>query len=695
MSSTIAFDIIARDKASGKFDQFGNSVEKSGGKLKKFAAMGAAALAAGGLAAGKFALDAVGAASDVQQSFGALESVYGKNAQRVKKWAEGAAESVGLAKSEYSNLSALVGSQLQGMGVATDKSAKKSNELIKMGADLAATYGGSVREAVEAVSSTLKGETDPIERYGVSIKASDISARMAADGLDKLEGAAKKQATAQTVLAMLTEQTGKAQGAFGRESETLAGQQERLGAKFENLKATLGENLLPIMTSATSAASDFITELQTGEGTGGKVAAAFKTVADNLDTIAPVLGVVTGGFIAYAAAAKVAAIATAIQTAGTVGATGATWSLNAALRANPIGLVVTALTALGVGFVIAYKKSETFRTVVDGALTGVKKGFDALGKAGTWLWNNALQPAFKFIVNGVASILDLWSTMLAQLGKVPGFGWAKDAADAMGAAADKARGLADGIRKIPNKTVTVTVAYKYTGRKGGAGSTRGDSGGELDPGSYLGRGQMRDTIQSATAKFFDALADGIKKGGKKLDTVLDASRTRLRDKLGGIRDEMKSMGESIASALNQVDFGGSLADHLASLTGTNGALTNLMAVFDKLKSSVSKDYLSALMQSGNIGLATALANDPAAAAQASALYDANASMAQGLGEQTAQQVLGDKIEKALELEIGKLVRELKDSPSKTARELRKEIKELKLVVEGLSAGQRAYLRGAN
>jgi hypothetical protein len=113
MTSTIAFDIIARDRASDKFDKIGDSASRSSGKLKKFAAVGAAAFAAGALAAGKFALDAIGSASEVEQSFGALESVYGKNARQVKKWAEGAADAVGLAKAEYANLSALVGSQLQ------------------------------------------------------------------------------------------------------------------------------------------------------------------------------------------------------------------------------------------------------------------------------------------------------------------------------------------------------------------------------------------------------------------------------------------------------------------------------------------------------------------------------------------------------------------------------------------------------
>jgi hypothetical protein len=656
MSSTIAFDIIARDRASDKFDKVGDSAKRSGDKLKKFAKIGGAALGAGAIVAGKFAIDAVGAASDVEQAYGALETVYGSNAKQVKKWAEGAAMSVGLAKGEYANLSALVGSQLQGMGVATDDSAKKSKDLIKMGADLAATYGGTVKEAVEAVSSTLKGETDPIERYGVSIKQSDISARMAADGLEGLEGKAKKQATAQTVLTLLTEQTGKAQGAFGRESDTLAGKQERLKATFENTKAAIGEKLLPIatkmadwmLTKGVPAAQKF------GDWFQQKIMPPLRDFAED-------------------AAPKARQIMDTLK--------------NAFDDAKPFielaGTVLTNVVVPGLK-----KLTEIAGNALVGKIKAIGKALEFMGNMGKWMWNNVLQPVFKFILNGVADILDGWSTMLGAMGKVPGFGWAKKAAEDMENAGAKARAMAEGIKKIPSsKSVTITTTYVT--RNAGKEKSMG-----RDWENPLGRGKMRATIQSTTADFFEALSDGIKKGGKKLDKVLDASRTRLKDKLGGIRDEMKSMGESIASALNQVDFSGSLSEHLASLTGTNGALAGLTSVFESLKNSVSKGYLSSLMQSGNIGLATALANDPAAAAQASALYDSNAAMAQGLGDQTAQQVLGDQITAALEKEIAKMLKELKDAPGKHARELRKEIEKIKLEVKGLSAGRQAYLRGA-
>ena len=59
-------------------------------------------------------------------------------------------------------------------------------------------------------------------------------------------------------------------------------------------------------------------------------------------------------------------------TAATHAQTAAQWLLNAAMTANPIMLVVVALAALAVAFVIAWKKSETFRRIVLGAWDAIK-----------------------------------------------------------------------------------------------------------------------------------------------------------------------------------------------------------------------------------------------------------------------------------------------------------------------------------
>lgn len=69
---------------------------------------------------------------------------------------------------------------------------------------------------------------------------------------------------------------------------------------------------------------------------------------------------------AQAVGMKIAAVASKTWAA-------AQWLLNAALTANPIGLVIVAIAALVAGLIYAYKHSEAFRNIVNGAFTAVKK----------------------------------------------------------------------------------------------------------------------------------------------------------------------------------------------------------------------------------------------------------------------------------------------------------------------------------
>lgn len=272
MAATIRVDFLgdatsakrAARETSSATDKLGRDVERSSGRVGKLGtAFGGAVKAYGPLAAIagaglvlKLGSDSIKAASDVEQAFGGLDAVFGKQSSTVKQWAADAAESVGLAKSDYASLASTLGASLKNSGI--EDYADKTRDLIGLGSDLAATFGGKTADAVAAVSSLLRGETDPIERYGVSIKQADVNARLAAEGLGKLEGKAKTQAEQQIRLALLFEQTADAQGSFARESDTLAGSQERLSAKWENMQATLGEKLLPIGTQIVSWLSDTI-----------------------------------------------------------------------------------------------------------------------------------------------------------------------------------------------------------------------------------------------------------------------------------------------------------------------------------------------------------------------------------------------------------------------------------------------------
>ena len=243
MSAVLKIDVIA-DPARAQ-----RGLSKIGGAASKLGKAMAVGLAAGSAAVIAVGVEAVKSASNVEQALGASEKVFGKYSKAVVKRSEEAATALGLSKSGYLDLANVIGTQLKNAGTPMDKLGGKTDSLIQKGADLAAVFGGQTSDAVDALSSLFKGEFDPIEKYGVSIKQSDVNARLAAQGLDKLTGKAAKQAQAQAVLALLNEQTAATTGAFASESDTAAGVQQRLSAVTENLKAKLGAGLLPILVT--------------------------------------------------------------------------------------------------------------------------------------------------------------------------------------------------------------------------------------------------------------------------------------------------------------------------------------------------------------------------------------------------------------------------------------------------------------
>ncbi|GAA4698054.1 hypothetical protein [Nocardioides nanhaiensis] len=226
-----------------------------GQRFSRAGALIRSGLTIGAVGAGVLGKAIVTQASDAQQSLGATESVYGRYANTVIRQSKNAADAVGLSANEYRELANVTGAMLKSSGLPlkevttlTADLTGRAADLTGRAADLAATYGGTTREAIEAVSSLLRGEADPIEAYGVSIKQADVNARLAAKGLDELEGSARKQAEQQARIELLFRQSADAAGQFGRESDTLAGQSQRLKAELQDTAAEAGTALLPSLT---------------------------------------------------------------------------------------------------------------------------------------------------------------------------------------------------------------------------------------------------------------------------------------------------------------------------------------------------------------------------------------------------------------------------------------------------------------
>jgi hypothetical protein len=107
-----------------------------------------------------------------------------------------------------------------------------------------------------------------------------------------------------------------------------------------------------------------------------------------------------GAISAFASALGVAAILTGITEGGLLALMGT--AITAAL---PFIAIAAVIAAVAIGLVILYKKSETFRDIVNGV-------FFAVRDAAIWMWDNGIKPALNWIVDAwhstTAFIADQW-----------------------------------------------------------------------------------------------------------------------------------------------------------------------------------------------------------------------------------------------------------------------------------------------
>lgn len=155
----------------------------------------------------------------------------------------------------------------------------------------------------------------------------------------------------------------------------------------------------------------------------------------------------TAAAVASTAAMVATRVATMAVRAATLGWMAAQWLLNAALTANPIGLIIAAIALLVAGVVIAYKKSDTFRAIVDGLWASIKVAWSWVTKIVEAVAKFYLKwtPMGRLLTEGVKHfddikaaigwVVDKVNDLIGVLGNIkwpepPG--WVKDAGGAIG-----------------------------------------------------------------------------------------------------------------------------------------------------------------------------------------------------------------------------------------------------------------------
>jgi archaellum component FlaC len=370
------FESRGLDRAITEFKKLETTGQKVGYGLKKAFLPAAGALA--GLAAA--AVPAVSKASDLNENMSKTSVIFGDAADAVIKFSETTAKSLGQSQTQALEAAGTFGTFGKAAGLAGDDLSSFTTDFVTLASDLASFNNTEPQEAIDAIGAALRGEAEPMRRFGVLLNDATLKAEAMNLGIYDGTGALTDQQKILAAQAAIYKQTGDAQGDFARTSDGLANMQRTLTAQFDDFQATLGQALLPIVEALLPV-----------------LIGVTDWAANNTDVV---LGI--GAAVGTFAAAIVAANA-ALSVWNTI--TTVTRVLNKALGKSFKAMWL----ATGVGIIVA----------IIAVVVVLQAKFDILGKA-----VEGIKKVFSVVWDAVKWYLNLWidglNLIISAINKIPG-----------------------------------------------------------------------------------------------------------------------------------------------------------------------------------------------------------------------------------------------------------------------------------
>jgi uncharacterized protein YukE len=202
---------------------------------------------------------AIKAASNMEESLSKVNVVFGKGARDVEKFASSAAKNLGQSKQAVLEAAGVFGTFGKAAGLAGTDLAVFSNDFTQLATDLASFNNTTPEEAVQAIGAALRGESEPLRRYGVLLNDATLKQEAMTLGIYDGKGALTSQQKILAAQSAIFKQTGDAQGDFMRTSDGLANSTRTLSATFKDLQAKFGAAFLEQAKTAT-ANINFLTQ---------------------------------------------------------------------------------------------------------------------------------------------------------------------------------------------------------------------------------------------------------------------------------------------------------------------------------------------------------------------------------------------------------------------------------------------------
>lgn len=261
--------------------------------------------------------------------------------------------------------------------IGKDVFPQTTETMLNMSQALGQDVKSSAIQLGKALNDPIKGIT-ALSRVGVSFTEEQKNQIKAMTEVGDVAGAQK------LILAELNTEFGNSARAAG---DTFGGKLERLKNQLGEVKESIGGQLLPKLSEMAQWFIEHAPEIQDFiEKSINKLKDAFQFVKDKADILIPAIAGVTAAILAQSIIGGVTKLYKAWQLA-TAAQTTVQWLLNAAMTANPIGLVAVAIGVLIAAGVALYMNWDTVKVKAQELWNKIKAVWESIKTKTSDVWN--------------------------------------------------------------------------------------------------------------------------------------------------------------------------------------------------------------------------------------------------------------------------------------------------------------------
>ena len=506
----------------------------------------------------EFIGDSIGAASDLNETMTKSQQIFGDAAGEVEAWGDSASTAFGQSKKDAIDAASGFAGLFQTVGLAAVQAKDYAIDLTELGSDLASFFNTDVQTALDSLKSGLAGESEPLRKFNVFLSETAVAAKAVELGFEKVNGKFTEGEKIQARYAIIMEQTSVAQGDFARTSDGLANTQRTLDAQMEDLHATMGQALLPVMQKLVGGVSDvlaifqslspeaqqLITAIAGLVAVGAPALIIFNQFKGAFGSIFGVMGQVTGAFRTHTAAT----VADTTATEANVAAQG-----RSAKALGLLGPVAAGVTAGLIGIDQATQKVAEHTAPLIEHIEGMSEAEREAARTSEVLGMNAAE-----LSGGMADLIDLVGLV------APGF---NSASTGMRGVADAA---AEAVYGFDNVALATHAATERAEELMAPIAEVADEIGTTLPSALAGGTRSVQAFATMFGQSLDEVAEDAGDAGREItDNLSDALRANKDDVADAMSDLVFAMNHPLKQAKELARIEGALssralADGLAS-----------------------------------------------------------------------------------------------------------------------------------